>query len=82
MVAPWGAVLEQKDPETAEQLSAALAAANKTLEPLVQREKGDLVGYAPYSEVDVPTRRAIQKSFYDVGLAVENVRLLSGCIAC
>lgn len=82
MVAPWGAILEQKDPETAEQLSAAIAAANKTLEPFVQRENGAILGYTPYSKVDVPTRRAIQKAFYAVGLAVENVRLLNGCLAC
>lgn len=73
MVAPWGAVLEQKDPEAAETLTTAIAAANKTLEPFVQRENGAIVGYTPYSEVDIPARRSIQKSFYDVGLAVENV---------
>lgn len=70
---PWFGALEESNPVSAEGLAKSIDTANTLLAPYVIRDgDGNIVRYEPYSSVNITTRRNIQKSFYDVGLAVED----------
>ena len=74
MVAPWQVQLQEASPEVADRLQKALGEANNTLNALVERDQdGNILEYAPYSSVNITTRRKIQNEFYEVGQALEEV---------
>ena len=74
MVAPWQNQIQDASPEIGDRLQKALSEANKTLNSLIKRdENGSILEYNPYSTVDMTTRRKIQKDFYEVGEALEEV---------
>lgn len=72
MFEPWAADLQAANATLLSQVSGAVEEAFAALEPFVEEGDGGRT-YAPYSSVDVPTRRAIQFAFYNVADALEQV---------
>lgn len=74
MSLPWVEGLTAANASVAEALRSAIANARSVLEPFVEAAPDGGKTYAPYSTVDVPTRRTIQLAFYSVADALTEVR--------